>query len=293
MYHGYMKSEKYIVAVSGGVDSVVLLDMLTRASDAMLVVAHFDHGIRDDSFEDAVFVKELARKYDLPFELGQAELGGEASEEAGRKARYTFLRKLAKQCQARIVTAHHADDVLETMILNIARGTGWRGLASLRSTPEIARPLLNYRKKQLLKYAKEQGLIWREDSTNRETYYTRNYLRHVVIPKLSPEVQRRLLEKYNTQVQLRQEIEQTIQHIAAEIRHPAGGFRRYPFIMEEQSLMKEFLYEFIRTETGKGTTAPRLQRALLAIKTAQPNTTYEAGDGVRLHFTKNSFLFVS
>lgn len=284
-----MKSKTYIVAVSGGVDSVVLLDMLVRASDAQLIVAHFDHGIREDSFEDAVFVQELARKYDFPFELGQAKLGSGASEEAGRKARYTFLHKLAKQHQARIVTAHHADDVLETIIINIIRGTGWRGLASLRNTPEIARPLLQYRKVQLVKYAKEHQLTWREDVTNRETTYLRNKIRHKIMPQLGERAEDCLLELYQQQVQTRQAFEQQAGELLQTIRQADGAYRRYEFIMYEPDIAKELLYEVLRHETGRGTIKTRLENALLAIKTAREGTQYQIGDGITMRFTKNTF----
>ncbi|HEX6258362.1 MAG TPA: tRNA lysidine(34) synthetase TilS, partial [Candidatus Saccharimonadales bacterium] len=128
----HLASGTYVVAVSGGVDSIVLLDMLAGQAGLELIVAHFDHGIRQDSTEDAEFVRAAAQRYSLPFELGQATLGPGASEEAARTARYSFLRSIAKKYQARIVTAHHADDVIETIAINVARGTGWRGLVSLR-----------------------------------------------------------------------------------------------------------------------------------------------------------------
>src|SRR3989344_5293986 len=114
----------YIVAVSGGVDSVVLLDMLIKQKEHNLVVAHFDHGIRVDSDADARFVWELAKKYELSFEVRREELGDAASENTARSHRYAFLRDIAKKYSATIVTAHHADDVVETIAINLTRGTG-------------------------------------------------------------------------------------------------------------------------------------------------------------------------
>ena len=103
-------SNKYVVAVSGGVDSVVLLHMLAHRPDIELVVAHFDHGIRDYSVADAQFVKELADSYGLPFESRREKLGKQASEDLARSRRYAFLRSVADKHQAKIMTAHHADD---------------------------------------------------------------------------------------------------------------------------------------------------------------------------------------
>ena len=98
---------KYVVAVSGGVDSVVLLDMMSRRGDVDAIVAHFDHGIRDDSLEDRLFVGELASAYGFPYEFKREELGSDASEDLARVQRYAFLREVAKKYDARIMTAHH------------------------------------------------------------------------------------------------------------------------------------------------------------------------------------------
>ena len=106
---------KYIVAVSGGVDSMVLLDMMVRAGAGELVVAHFDHGIRPDSHHDAAFVKKIAEQYGLPFESRREVLGETASEALARERRYAFLRHVAKKHNAQIVTAHHLDDLVETV----------------------------------------------------------------------------------------------------------------------------------------------------------------------------------
>jgi len=181
----------YIVAVSGGVDSVVLLHkMLSHKSPdnpnaPKFIVAHFDHGIRDDSTLDAEFVRLLAEKHDLEFELGNGKLGPGASEAAARDARYEFLRTVAKKHDASmIVTAHHQDDVLETMIINMVRGTGPRGLGPMSSSIDILRPLLNSTKQELIQYANDNELEWREDPSNSDEKYLRNYIRANVTPKL-------------------------------------------------------------------------------------------------------------
>src|SRR5580704_3560158 len=109
------KSGSYVVAVSGGVDSVVLLHRLQKQPGLRLVVAHFDHGMREDSAEDRRFVKALAQAYGAPFVYDEGHLGSGTSEAEAREARYNFLRRVqaASDAQA-IVTAHHQDDLLET-----------------------------------------------------------------------------------------------------------------------------------------------------------------------------------
>ena len=117
---GYLKPGKYVLAVSGGVDSMTLLDVLSKNTELDLVVAHFNHGIRDDSSEDEKLVLEAARKYNLSVRLGHARLGPKASEADARQARYIFLHSVVRQEDAKaLITAHHQDDMLETAILNL------------------------------------------------------------------------------------------------------------------------------------------------------------------------------
>src|SRR5882672_395858 len=178
---------KYVVAVSGGVDSMVLLDLVSQLPVLSLVVAHFDHGVRPDSIEDRQLVEQTAKTYGLPFVYDTAALGPSASEDAARRARYAFLHKVRTEQGAQgIILAHHQGDVVETMLLNLIRGTARRGLSSLQSTSELVRPLLNNTKSELQQYAEQQGVAWREDSTNTDPKYLRNYLRQHIIPKLSP-----------------------------------------------------------------------------------------------------------
>ena len=199
-----LEPNKYVVAVSGGVDSVVLLHILMQqnqypvtsnqnsvketengsqktdtGNSLELVVAHFDHGIRSDSAIDCQFVKKLAKKYGLEFTYKTEKLGKSASEELARSRRYRFLATAVKKHHAEaIITAHHKDDLLETAVFNLLRGTGRSGLTSLKSTDEIIRPLLNYKKTQIIRYAKDNKLVWREDSTNKTLKYSRNKVRN-------------------------------------------------------------------------------------------------------------------
>ena len=167
----------YLLAVSGGVDSVVLLDLFSKTNNH-IVVAHVDHGIRgEESAADARFVKELAKKYKAPFVSIELNLAANASEELARAERYKFLLKESERFKALLVTAHHEDDAVETIALNIERGTGWRGLMVLNRLG-IMRPLLAMTKQQIYDYAIKHHLEWVEDATNRELIYTRNRMRH-------------------------------------------------------------------------------------------------------------------
>jgi tRNA(Ile)-lysidine synthetase-like protein len=188
------KAGKYVVAVSGGVDSAALLNLLHERGDYELVVAHFDHGIRPDSHIDLEFVKDLADSLNLQFVGAEGKLGPDASEATAREARYEFLRKAMRKAEAQaIITAHHQDDLIETAILNMLRGTGRKGLVSLSERSDILRPLLEARKQELIDYAQKNSLEWREDSTNQNDKYSRNYVRHNLIPKLSEAERQTLL----------------------------------------------------------------------------------------------------
>jgi tRNA(Ile)-lysidine synthetase-like protein len=268
----------YVVAVSGGVDSISLLHMLTQTADHEIIVAHFDHGTRDDSAEDAAFVRQLAAEYGLQFETLREELGPQVSEEVARNRRYAFLRDIAKKYNGRIVTAHHADDVVETIAINFHRGTGWRGLAVLDS--DILRPLLLLTKSDIVEYATQRKLSWREDSTNAGDKYLRNRLRRST-RDLDPDVKQELLALRSQQL----ESKRWIDHDIAELVGPGPDYSRYFFT----HIPSQVAIECLRYVTNARLTRPQLERALLAIKTASPKSSYQAGSGLTFDFTTRNF----
>jgi tRNA(Ile)-lysidine synthase len=270
--------KRYVVAVSGGVDSVVLLHMLLDANVGDIVVAHFDHGIRSDSRDDANFVAKLARQYELPFETQREELGKQASEDLARTRRYAFLRDVADRHDARIITAHHGDDVIETVAINMTRGTGWRGLSVMDS--DILRPLLDMSKSEILAYAATYGLPWRDDSTNTSDAYLRNRIRRRSMP-LHDDVKRQVLGLRAHQVDTKRQIDQEVLRLIG----PGPEYSRYFFTHVPQVVALECL----RTATRAKLTRPQLQRALITIKTAKPAALYVAGSGIHLRFTSRNF----
>jgi tRNA(Ile)-lysidine synthase len=271
--------KKYIVAVSGGVDSVVLLDMLSKQSDLELIVAHFDHGVRDDSAADAEFVAELARKYNLPFETKREELGVDASEELARDRRYEFLKTVAGKHGAQIVTAHHGDDVIETIAINLMRGTGWRGLGIMDSE-SITRPLTHTFKTEIREYAKNNNLQWREDSTNASDKYLRNRIRAKSL-NLENVQKLQLLDLWVKQ----KRVKKLINGEVAKLMGDGPEYSRYFFInIDTASAM-----ECLRRITNVRLTRPQMTLTLNAIKTILPNKTFQAGNGVKIEFTARNF----
>ncbi len=270
---------RYLVAVSGGVDSVVLLDMLVKSAEDELIVAHFDHGIRSDSADDARFVEALANSYGLPFISKREELGAASSEMLARERRYAFLRIAAKEHRARIVTAHHQDDVLETIIINIARGTGWRGLAVM-GDKTIERPLLAFTKKYIYNYALKNQLEWVEDRTNMSDKYLRNRVRRKM-PILSSDQRSQLVKLHDSQIMLADQIDE-------EALIYMSNSRYFLTMIDEQSSI-----ELLRTwlhEQGVSLTRPQRLRMLHAIKTAKPGHIFEAGADCRITFTSREFI---
>lgn len=276
---------KYIVAVSGGVDSVALLHMLHTRSPHELIVAHVDHGIRSESSRDAAFVEQLARQLGLPFVSTSLSLGPDVSEAAARHARYEWLESVRAEHDAHaIATAHHQDDVLETVVLNLMRGTGWRGLASLRNTSERFRPLLDVSKAALTNYAIDNQLLWREDRTNYDTKYTRNYIRHVFLPKMSPGERKQLMVLAHRQQQLRTHIEHEVTELRSQITSGLG-LSRHQLIMTPDPVA----FELLRHATD-GSEPLQLRRLLHFARTGRQGAVMQLGGGKTALLTRRQLV---
>lgn len=276
----------YVVAVSGGVDSVVLLDMLTQTSrTGKLVVAHFDHGIRADSAADARFVRALAEQYGLPFESRREYLGADASEALARERRYLFLNQIAQNYNAELMTAHHANDIIETMAINLTRGTGWRGLAVMDNVM-IKRPLLSLSKDAIYAYALSHHLEWVEDSTNLERKYLRNRLRMYIGRDVDARKKQKVLSIWHRQCEVKKLIEVELSRLGQR----GAEQSRYFLIQSDEKSAMELLRGMINQVRPVTPTRPQLERALLAIKTAQPGSVFQIGDQTQLRFTKRTFI---
>jgi tRNA(Ile)-lysidine synthase len=192
-----------VLAVSGGADSVAMLRAALaikdrHGGDGRLLVAHLNHGLRSaESEADAIWLKSLCQSLNVPIEVGAADIAslverdGDGWETAARRARYEFLRQTAEQFGARFVAvAHTADDQVETVLHRILRGTGIAGLAGmyrarpLSSSVALIRPMLEVRRQDVLDYLNAIGQPFRTDSTNEDLRFTRNRLRHELLPVL-------------------------------------------------------------------------------------------------------------
>lgn len=199
----FLKEKKLLIATSGGVDSMVLAQLLHQL-DYDITLAHCNFCLRGKaSDQDEAFVKQVAQKLQTPVFTQKFNTQQVAKQEklsvqmAARKLRYHWFYKLTEEHQLDfIITAHHADDNLETFLINTIRGTGLDGLTGIpEQNDNIVRPLLPFTKEQIKAYATSNAISWREDHTNAEANYMRNKIRHKVIPVLK-EINPSLLKSF-------------------------------------------------------------------------------------------------
>jgi tRNA(Ile)-lysidine synthase len=175
-----------VLAVSGGIDSMCLLDAAALAKEEVgcdLVAATFDHRSGAHSGRAAAFVARAASRYGLPVVIGRAR-EVVRNESAWRDARWEFLRSVSEREKAPVLTAHNRDDQVETVLMRALRGAGARGLAGLRASSPVRRPFLGVSRAELRAYAEERAVRWIEDPTNRSRAYLRNRVRGDLLPAL-------------------------------------------------------------------------------------------------------------
>jgi tRNA(Ile)-lysidine synthase len=221
------RGETLVVALSGGADSVALtaaLAALRRRRGFELVAAHLDHALRPGSAEDAAFCHELCASLAVPLHAGTARVRARAGDEKGgleqaaRRERYSFLRRVKDDEGAvAIAVAHTQDDQAETLLLRLLRGSGPSGLASMRlASGDLLRPLLAVSRREVVAYLRERRLAWREDETNADPAYARNRVRHELLPYLE--------QRFNPRV--REALARTADLIAEEASYMSGVAER-------------------------------------------------------------------
>lgn len=182
---------RVLVGVSGGADSLCLLHLL-HAEGIDIVAAHLHHGLREEADHEQEVIGSLAEKLGIPFVAGRADVGLMSRElkltieEAGRHARYAFFRSALNQTQSHLIaTAHTQDDHVETILFNLARGTGRAGLTGIpRRRENIIRPILDFRRSETHDYCRDAGLEWFSDPANEDLTFSRARIRHRVMQEL-------------------------------------------------------------------------------------------------------------
>ena len=192
------KNTSLVVACSGGPDSMCLLDLVTKLKDELnlnIIVAHVNHKLRSESEEEAKMVENYSTENNLIFELLEITdyINGNFSEEDARKRRYKFFNEVIEKYHATaLLTAHHGDDLIETILMRLTRGSNLSGYVGIKEISQnenykTLRPLLSVTKDEIINYLKENNVPYRLDKTNQELKHTRNRYRHVVLPFLKKE----------------------------------------------------------------------------------------------------------
>ncbi len=272
---------------------MVLLDLLAKDKKLQLIVAHFEHGIREDSEEDYKLVKSVAKKLGLPFVAAHGHLGREASEAKARQARYEFLYDVRDEEKAdAVITAHHQDDMLETAIVNLLRGTGRLGLSSLKSGERLLRPLLDFTKKEIRAYADEHHLQWHEDSTNADDRYLRNYIRHNILPRFGVAGRREFLDKVNHAKETNEEIDSLL---AADLdkQTEQDQMNRTWYLQLPYSVAKEIMAGWLRRNGVADFDRVLLEQLVVAAKTAKPSKVADVNAKLVLEFTKDKIKLLA
>jgi tRNA(Ile)-lysidine synthase len=220
-------AKQYFVASSGGVDSMVLLYVLHK-NGYVVSALHVNYQLRGlDSENDQKLIETTCERYGIPFHIKRTDLhkqleekGGNLQEEA-RNERYAFFENFTKTADSKIVFGHHADDQVETFFLNLARDAGIMGLAGMLEENECyLRPLLPFSKAEIHAYAKENGIVWREDISNESNKYQRNKLRNIFLPTVKeviPDVSESVLLLMRVFQESQLELERIVTPIYREI----------------------------------------------------------------------------
>jgi tRNA(Ile)-lysidine synthase len=221
----FLNGKKLLIAISGGIDSVVLTHIL-HSLKFSIFLAHCNFQLRGkDSTKDEVFVTDLAEKLKVPFATIKFDTENYAAEKgistqmAARELRYNWFKEIMKENELDYsITAHHKDDIIETVLINLTRGTGLDGLTGI---PEvngfIVRPLLPFSRNEILVYATKNKIQWREDQSNSSIKYVRNKIRHKVVPFLK-ELNPSLLDTLNNTLENLKGSQQIIQDSIQSIR---------------------------------------------------------------------------
>ena len=233
--------ESVLAAVSGGVDSVFLvrvLSMLSVEQGFSLAVAHLDHGLRgQESRRDADFVRKLSDTLELPCYCARADVEpyakkrGLSLEEAARELRYDFLQSAArKHGLDKIATGHQKDDLAETVLIHMLRGSGTTGLSGMMPTRgDIVRPLIEVRRREIERYLSRNAIAFVTDSSNADTKFVRNRVRHRLLPVLEKEYNPAVVEALNRSAQIARDenefLDSVAESIYIKVKTTSGGDR--------------------------------------------------------------------
>jgi tRNA(Ile)-lysidine synthase len=217
----------------------------------------------------------------------EGRLGPGTSEEVARDARYTFLHSVRKASGAHaVLTAHHHNDAMETAVLNLLRGTNRKGLTALRSRPLLHRPMLHLSKQDIHQYAQDQGLVWRDDPSNVDTVFMRNYVRHKILPRLNANDREILSRIIKDMHRINNELDTQLLHFL-HLQTKGGTIDRSAFVRLPHSVAREVMAAWLRQQGIRDFDQKTLERLVVAGKTFHPGTLADVikGSKLRVHKT--------
>jgi tRNA(Ile)-lysidine synthase len=244
------EGDAVVCGLSGGADSVALLSVLNDLKSVLgirIYALHFNHMIRPEADEDEAFCRRLCKELDVPFKSvskdipAMAKAEGLTEEEAGRIARYRAFNEYAVEAGAGLIAvAHHQNDAAETLLMNLARGTGLKGAGGIRPVRDnVIRPLLSVTRQQIEDYLKERGISFCTDSTNLENDHTRNYIRNEIMPRLTGEVNSRSVEHLAGAAISFDRADEFIQDYAKEVFDRTAEVSEKEVFISAQALLSE------------------------------------------------------
>ena len=256
LYHDLdLKYKDTIVAgISGGPDSMVLLSLLIKLKktlDITVICAHVNHNVRKESSEELLFVKDYCDKHNVIFESMIIEnYGDDNFHNEARRIRYEYFEKLINRYHAKyLFTAHHGDDLMETILMRIVRGStlkGYSGFSKIVKYPtyKIVRPLIHLTKQQIEGYAKKHKIPYVIDSSNSKDKYTRNRFRKYILPKLKDEdsfVHEKFYKFSKNLLECNEYIEKQVEKIISQV-YPQNILNMSEFLKQDEFMQKKILY---------------------------------------------------
>lgn len=306
---GFIQSgDKIIAGVSGGPDSVCMLSILAELAKEMqfeLIVVHINHMLRDVADEEEEYVKNLSLQLGVPFFSKKADVHSLSKEwklsceEAARKVRYDFFYEiLGKTGANKIAVAHNANDHVETMLLNLIRGSGLDGLCGIqRNNGEIIRPLLEISREEIEEYLKERKITARIDATNFEEVYTRNKIRNRLLPyltELNPNILSTLYRTSEILNDVRCILREVTEKEYQQIKKATGILDKTRFLALSPELCREVLRLAIWEFHGnrKDISYENLQNAVRILENAQSGTVVELLKDLKIKVEYENICFL-
>lgn len=288
----WQKEAKIVLGVSGGPDSVCMLDVMAKLApkyDLKLLIAHINYGLRGkDSDKDEEFVRELAGKYNLKIAALNPK-NVKVTENNLREIRYEFFEKARRENNFDLIAvAHNEDDQAETFLMRVIRGSGLQGLSAMKykSGPprRIIRPLLGISRKEILKYLKTHGLKYRTDKTNKESLYFRNKIRNKLIPYLEKNFNPQIKKTISGSVNSIAEDADLLEKIAEEYFQKKKELRTSEILALHPALQRRIILKFIEKikKDLKDIGAAHIKEILKALKSAKGKRQIVVFKGLKL-----------